>query len=557
MEFDLQPLPDVPCDAWPLPPAADADPDPREPLRQAAIHSLVAHYGYPQAWLGRRILRSDQFTGSAGTVPHEVCGVSLITRDGAPFLWLVVEEEGQLELAERRLRGLLERWPTSRAGLAIAGRRRRAVRRTPRGTIESISDISRYTRSNFAVNAAGAQALDAKLEGLFFDAASHIRDIDGRAPDEALDELCKLLLAKLYDEQAADGARLDRVACGSVEELAAEAHARYRQACQAEPAATGGDSPLAPLGLSDAAISRVLSVLEPYSLARSSADLKGRAFQRVLSPAMRAGLGQYFTPRELVELIVTCAQPQLGERVLDPFAGSGYFLTRAIAQVGSQPQVPDTAVRRWSARDVAGIEKSARMVRVAQTDLLLTNRPHPRLLCGDSLAAFSNLPDWAPASVDVILTNPPFGCLLDPSALRGLGAFELAATGRRVPLEVLGLERCVQLLKPGGRLAIVLPDGLLANQNRRDVRDWLARHVKLRAIISLPSEAFSVHGAAVKTSIALVRKWKVSESPAADYPVFLARIDRLGYDRSGRVHGESEVSQVAERVLEFLAREGW
>jgi type I restriction enzyme M protein len=121
-------------------------------------------------------------------------------------------------------------------------------------------------------------------------------------------------------------------------------------------------------------------------------------------------------------------------------------------------------------------------------------------------------------------------------------------------LEVLGLERCFQFLKPGGRLGIVLPDGMLQNKNMVFVRKWLQDVAEVKAVISLPIETFAPFGAAVKTSLCFFQKAAERETPDPEAAAFLAEVDALGYDATGRPSGLSEVAQVVER---FHADVGW
>jgi type I restriction enzyme M protein len=204
-----------------------------------------------------------------------------------------------------------------------------------------------------------------------------------------------------------------------------------------------------------------------------------------------------------------------------------------------------------------GIEKSDRMVRVAMTDMRLHGDGHSNIRCTDSLLSFENYPDIRPESFDLILTNPPFGSLLGTDALGQLGHFSLAENRNTVPLEVLGLERCIEFLRPGGRLGIVLPDGLLANRNSRYVREWLEHHVKLRAIVSLPIETFSPFGANVKTSIVFLRKWRNGETREAKHHVFAARADNVGYDAAGRSQDGCDLEMIVGKLSGFLQTEGW
>jgi type I restriction enzyme M protein len=300
---------------------------------------------------------------------------------------------------------------------------------------------------------------------------------------------------------------------------------------------------------------KVAETLQDYSLSTSSIDVKGRAFQKVLWPSARAGMGQYFTPHEIVEFLVAVVAPGPGDRVLDPFAGSGHFLTRSMDAMNSKGHAPSRG--RTASHDLHGIEKSDRMVRVALTGLRLHGDGRTDIRCADALTDFSNYPDLGPGSIDVILTNPPFGCLLGTDAVARLGRFELAAGRNNVPLEVLGLERCIQFLRPGGRLGIVLPDGILVNRATRYVRSWLEARAKVRALVSLPIETFAPYGAGIKTSVLVVRKWRANEGRPADYEVHLSRIDHVGYDASGRFREGSELDSAAGEIRAFLEREGW
>ncbi len=197
------------------------------------------------------------------------------------------------------------------------------------------------------------------------------------------------------------------------------------------------------------------------------------------------------------------------------------------------------------------------MVRIGMTDMRLQGDGHSNIRCTDALLEFSNYPDLQPNSFDLILTNPPFGSLLGADAISQIGESHLAKGRKTCPLEVLGMERCIKFLRPGGRLGIILPDGIIANQSAKYIRDWLNEETKIRAVISLPVETFSPFGANIKTSILFVRKWRYNEKKDDNYPIFLARIDNVGYDASGRTKNNSEFDIVAEKCKYFFTEEGW
>ena len=125
----------------------------------------------------------------------------------------------------------------------------------------------------------------------------------------------------------------------------------------------------------------------------SAADIKGAAFQKVLAPAVRAGMGQYFTPDPIVELAVELLQPKASDMILDPFCGSGHFLTKCLSYVirkqGST--ISDHDLAEFKFFHLHGIEKSERMVRIAMTDMLLHDDGHTNIRNTDALFEFRQL----------------------------------------------------------------------------------------------------------------------------------------------------------------------
>ncbi len=393
-----------------------------------------------------------------------------------------------------------------------------------------------------------------RLESVLFEVHSHARDIDGLHAPEAVDELCKLLFLKVFDERTTPpGApvRLQRAAYGSTEEYAVAARRLLLTAAQAHPTGHIWHR----LQLSSAALTRCLDELAPYSLEDTGLDIKGRAFQSTLVPAARAGMGQYFTPEAVGALMVAALSPRPDERVLDPFCGSAHFLSQ-IARVLSE-QDPALDVAAYSASRLAGIEKSERMMRVAWTDLALSNLSGVALVCGDALDSTARSVAHTPGSFDVVITNPPFGSILRADACTRLGVYRTAAGRVSVPLEILAFERVIQLLRPGGRLGIVLPDGALGNQRAAAARRILGELLAIRAIVSLPVEAFAPLGANVKTSVLFARRLLPGERQPDEASIFLAQADSIGMDASGRPTSDGELPAITAALVAFLAEEGW
>lgn len=565
-------------------------------VRQWVIDQLLRVYQYPEEWLGERIVIEEPV--KMGSAKKEA-DISLRNSSRRTFLFVetVVRGASDSEFSEkeRQLETYLAATHTATIGMVTDGNTTRCLRkRVDPNDFEYIADIPAYgaaslgkTRlvreipdeSSASVRETGLTPLSAQYEQKLFECHSAIRDIDGLHADEALDELCKVLFAKISDERAilkrppgtefnfqVYGASSPSEAASVIRELYDEAREKdltmYAQRIPGYARSRGVFR--SQIRLSDAALFRVVELLQDFSLVDAAVDVKGRAFQKVLGPAVRAGMGQYFTPRPVVDMAVRIADPQLDELILDPFCGSSHFLTRSLDYVlGANPNADAHAVHEFKFFHLHGIEKSERMARIAMTDMMLHDDGHTNIRNTDALLSFDNYPDIIalredgradPAVFDLILTNPPFGSIMRGEVLEIIGRFELGRGRKSLPLEVLGLERCFQFLEPGGRLGIVLPDGLLKNKNMRFVRDWIQSIAEIVAVISLPIETFAPFGAAVKTSLCFFQKPLSGDKPDSSTRVFLAELDSIGYDAANRVTAESDVEKTIEQ---FHRQVGW
>lgn len=410
------------------------------------------------------------------------------------------------------------------------------------GSIETISQGIAQSRRRPSTSATSAmQAVDQRFEALLFAAHSTLRDIDGLHPDEALDELCKLLELKLLDEKFPPAEQVYGTARG---ELPAEVVAADLRALALS--ASSSSTPLAPKA-SAPALAEIAHALSKWSLRNVNADIRGRAFQKILGTTFRADLGQYFTPTPIVEILVEAIAPRPEERVLDPFCGSGHFLAKTVQHIRACTR----QTKKASSGKVQGVEINERMVRVARVDSELESDRGFDVFLGNSLLPFNNIRGVEPAAWDVVVTNPPFGSAVNAEASARLGPFELAR-GNSTPLEILGLERSVEFLKPGGRIAIVLPEGILTNQRLQHVRDWLHEHLDIAAIIEFPRHAFAPLGANIATC-AIVAYRKGSPRQSVPKRTLMLAIENLGYDASGRAVAGSEAEAAATLVQQFLA----
>ncbi len=422
-----------------------------------------------------------------------------------------------------------------------------------------LKDMIAYSNTAIPITSTISKMESNRFENVFFEAHSFLRDLDGLHPDEALDELCKLIYAKMYDEETGDNIFSSNT--GNGEEYAANIRFLYNKANKYDMRVYSLKIPgykrsrgvfEEALFISSNAIVKAGRLFAKYNFSNVDIDFKARAFQNVYNPATRSGMGQYFTPIQVIRFIVSCISPSLSDLIIDPFAGSAHFLTESLTYVLPSAE-NEKSKNEFIFYKLHGIEKSERMVRIAMTDMRLHGDGHSNIRCTDALLPFDSYTDLASNSFDIVMTNPPFGSVLQKESYSYLGDFELLKEKTKAPLEILGLERSIQLLRDGGRIAIVLPESVFVNKSYAYVRTWLQNNVKIRGIISLPLSTFTPFGANIKTSILIATKTKISDN----YDVFTAVIEDIGFDSKGNDTKTPDWCDVANAFKSFIDKEGW
>lgn len=353
------------------------------------------------------------------------------------------------------------------------------------------------------------------------------------------------------------------------------------------------------INLSPRGIAFVASELAKYSFLDATVDVKGMAYETIVSNTLKQEAGQFFTPRNVIRCMVEMLNPDANTRVLDPACGSGGFLVMVLDHVRKQiaanmfqdepsdihleakynsTEVND-AVRNYAERMLFGFDFDPDLKKAARMNMVMAGDGHANIFNINSLEYpqgsledipkvaekvnesirnsndrdfdFGNIPEnSALGKFDMIFTNPPFGAKVQVdnniSKDYDLGYnLNLDAYGRytvrgslkssEAP-EVLFIEQCYRFLKPGGKMAIVLPDGILGNPNTEPVRAWILRYFKLLASVDLPVETF-LPQVGVQASLLFLQK-KTAEEFLIDpeqenYDVFMAIAEGVGKDRRG------------------------
>lgn len=339
----------------------------------------------------------------------------------------------------------------------------------------------------------------------------------------------------------------------------------------------------------------IVSELQGYSLLNTNIDIKGKAYEEIVGANLRGDRGEFFTPRNVMKMVVAMINPQINERVLDSSCGTGGFLVMAMTHVIAlleEEFLRDTGKRKtdWNddtkrlfqnkisemaASNYFGFDINPDLVKATKMNMVMNNDGSGNILQTNSLLPPHEWTDEFRTRLsealnveksdirnhstieffNVIVTNPPFGSKIPVKDRNILEQFELAhiweldkKTGvwtktprlqSSVPPEILFIERCTQFLVPGGRMGIVLPDSILGSPGLGYIREWLIRNHRIVASIDLHADTFQPRNG-TQTSVLFLQKktqeQKDSEEKRgtmADYNIFMAMVEKVGHDKRG------------------------
>lgn len=451
---------------------------------------------------------------------------------------------------------------------------------------ELLSQTKAFTRDEFSK--------------LLFKCHNIIRNNDKLSPEAAFDEISKVLFIKIRYERDNTGTQIF-----SEEEFKKlrEAYDKtkskqslpfYQQLFERTKEDYVKDDLFEPndtIKIKEASFGAIVKELEVYNLSRTADDVKGIAFEKFLGKTFRGELGQFFTPRTIVDFMVELLDPEEGEIICDPCCGSGGFLIKAFEYVREKIENDiqkakehiktqlfdekydslsdkkkaeidesvdeyftilnkeldtihtDSRLQHLSSECIFGTDANPRMARTAKMNMIMHGDGHGGVHHHDGLLNVNGIFE---NRFDVILTNPPFGSRVEKSlkiteadkftdeakikhytkrygeeytkALEqvngniGESVISLYDSGKLSGLtEVLFIERCLRLLKPGGRLGIVLPEGVLNNTQLQSVRELFEGMAKIILITSIPQDVFMASGATVKPSLMFFKKFTAKE----------------------------------------------
>lgn len=552
---------------------------PEEAVRQLYIYKLIYEYNYPvdriqletPIHFGREIKRAD---------------ITIMDKDRPTVPYIIVElKKPKLTDGKEQLKSYCNATGAP-IGVWTNGEQVSCYNRKDPNFFEMISDIPKATQKLSDILSERYTYDDLRTRDKISKEKRSLRNLIKEMEDEVLasagvdsfEEIFKLIFAKLYDELicANDStAYLQFRNSGDTDfELKEKVQGLFDDAKKKWEGVFPEESKIL---LSPSHLAVCVSTLQDIKLFNNNLDVVDDAFEYLMSKAQKGEKGQYFTPRYVIDMCVKMMNPTVNDKIIDTACGSSGFTVHSIFKVwkeirlskGLEPGEDFTASERTPdeknfVRDnVFAIDFDEKTVRVARTLNLIagdgqTNVLHLNTLDYSRWSEVIKQEDWNDTynegfkklkklqpkgsndfsrfNFDLVMANPPFAGDIKEQTI--LSHYELAKNSKgkwqkKVGRDILFIERNLNFLKPGGRMAIVLPQGRLNNSSDKYIRDFIAERCRILAVVGLHVNVFKPH-TGTKTSVLFVQKWDDELCPKKeDYPIFFATMQKPSKDNSG------------------------
>ena len=588
---------------------------PEERVRQEYICRLVNHYGYELAQMDQELQVNNSHRGQGKARADIVVWMSASAKSNEDAATIVVECKAEhITIREEDyFQGYNYAAWAGADFFVTTNLKETRVFKVNKGKLpKRLEEIVDIPKAEELTNAKKLKELLSQTKAftrdefskLLFKCHNIIRNNDKLSPEAAFDEISKVLFIKIRYERESDEGQIfskdrfvkNRKAYETLNKEMGVSDAKpfYQNLFEKTKQQFVNDDlfdPTDTIKIKEASFEAIVKELEVYNLSRTADDVKGIAFEKFLGKTFRGELGQFFTPRTIVDFMVALLDPEEGEVICDPCCGSGGFLIKAFEYVRekiendiqkAKEQIKaqlfdekydflsdkkkaeidervdeyftilnkeldtihaDSRLQHLSSDCIFGTDANPRMARTAKMNMIMHGDGHGGVHHHDGLLNVNGIFE---NRFDVILTNPPFGSRVEKSlkiteadkftdeakiehytkcygeeytkALEqvngniGESVLSLYDSGKLSGLtEVLFIERCLRLLKPGGRLGIVLPEGVLNTTQLQSVRELFEGMAKIILITSIPQDVFMASGATVKPSLMFFKKFTAEE----------------------------------------------
>lgn len=411
----------------------------------------------------------------------------------------------------------------------------------------------------------------------------------GVTRDESLaQQLINLIFCKIYDEKYTKPDDMVSFRCGVSEPLAdvkerilkmfEGVKERYPDVIDKEET----------IILDEKSIGYVVAQLQKFCLLDATRDAVGDAFEVFIGHALKGAQGQFFTPKNVVKMIVEMIDLKPNEKIIDPCCGSGGFLVEALknvwlkaeqnfAELGWPEREIEIEKQRIAIENFRGIDKDDFLSKVCKAQMAILGDGRGGVFCENSLDIPTKWQQKTQDKIelgkfDVLITNPPYGSKIkidDKEVLKQFdvgykwkkdkktGVWEKGKIRDNDTPQNLFIERCMDFVKPGGRLALVLPDGIYGNDGLGYLRKFIIENGRVLAVVDLPKETFMPH-TSTKTTVIIIQKYRDNEDRKQKHPVFMAVCETCGHDRRGNIleNEVDDISLVSEQFKKWSIENG-
>lgn len=552
---------------------------PEEAVRQLYIYKLINEYGYPvdriqletPIHFGREVKRAD---------------ITVMDKNRPTVPYIIVElKKPKLTDGKEQLKSYCNATGAP-IGVWTNGEQISCYNRKDPNFFEMISDIPKSTQKLSDILSEKYTYDDLRVRDKISKEKRSLRNLIKEMEDEVLasagvdsfEEIFKLIFTKLYDELICANdktAYLQFRNSGDTEfELKEKIQGLFDDAKREWEGVFSDGSKIL---LSPSHLAVCVSTLQDIKLFNNNLDVVDDAFEYLMSKAQKGEKGQYFTPRYVIDMCVRMMNPTVEDKIIDTACGSSGFTVHSIFKVwkeirlskGLEPGEGFTASERTNdernfvRKNVYAIDFDEKTVRVARTLNLIAGDGQTNVLHLNTLdysrwnevtkqeewidtynEGFKNLKklqskgssDYSRFDFDLVMANPPFAGDIKEQTI--LSHYELAKNDKgkwqkKVARDILFIERNLNFLKSGGRMAIVLPQGRFNNASDKYIRDFIAKRCRILAVVGLHGNVFKPH-TATKTSVLFVQKWDDVLCPKKeDYPIFFATMQKPSKNNSG------------------------
>ena len=552
---------------------------PEEAVRQLYTQMLISKYGYPKDRIqfethihfGREVKRAD---------------ITIMDKDRPMVPYIIVElKKPKLSDGKEQLKSYCNATGAP-IGVWTNGEQISCYNRKDPNFFEAISDIPKVSQRLSDIINEKYTYEDLKRIDKISTQKRSLRALIKEMEDEVLasagvdsfEEIFKLIFTKLYDElicandstaylQFRNNGNTDYELKEKIQSLFDEAKKKWEGIFTDE----------SKILLSPSHLAVCVSTLQDIKLFNNNLDVVDDAFEYLMSKAQKGEKGQYFTPRYVIDMCVKMMNPTSKDKIIDTACGSSGFTVHSIFKVwkdirrekGLEEGEGFTAAERipeetnFVRDNVFAIDFDEKTVRVARTLNLIagdgqTNVLHLNTLDYSRWVEITKQEDWIDTynegfkklkklqpkgvsdfsrfSFDLVMANPPFAGDIKENTIISryeLGKNTAGKWHKKVSRDILFIERNLSFLKPGGRMAIVLPQGRFNNASDKAIRDFIAERCRILAVVGLHGNVFKPH-TGTKTSVLFVQKWDDVLCPRKDdYPIFFATMQKPSKDNSG------------------------